>query len=55
MVVAAVWGSSFGESLKLVNLKGAGLSENSANALAMSLGKAAFKSFYPTLFILKTG
>lgn len=55
MVVAAVWGSSFGESLKLVNLEGAGLSESSADALAMSLGKVAFKSSYPPLFILKTG
>lgn len=55
MVVAAVWGSSFGESLKLVNLEGAGLSESSADALAMSLGKVAFKSSYPPLLILKTG
>lgn len=55
MVVAAVWGSSFGKSLKLVSLKGVGLSESSADSLAMSLGKAAFKSSYPPLFILKTG
>lgn len=54
MVVAAVWGSSFKQPLKLVSLKGAGLSESSADALATSLGKAAFKNSYPPLFILKT-
>lgn len=55
MVVAADMGRSFGKSLKLVNLKGVGLSERSADALAMSLGKAAFKSSYSPLFILKIG
>lgn len=55
MVGAAVWDSSFGESLQLVSLTGAGLFESSADALATSLGKAAFRSSYPALLILKPG